>query len=179
MAGDTLTVGESRMLVEEVLTSLGVQRSGAVVETLPGDDNPITIESFRKVMREGLGKVFASVLHLDLRGREILVELSQREEQKASGLSVTQAELERLRQQPEQILLDLGDDMVVEPHRRVLEGLAVLLDRADGPGPNTFDSKSWATLTDGLSTAIGLCLKAQDATVNQARERCKGGESNG
>lgn len=98
MSSDTLTVGQSRRIVQEILSNLGPERLQVIDRDLPGDEEPITIESFRRVMREGLEGLFA-LSAIDNTLREQATETRE--------LSKAQAELERLCQKRGKSLLTL------------------------------------------------------------------------
>lgn len=58
---DTLTVGEGRRIVGELLTGLGIEQPKTIDTEQPGDGDPLTVEAFRKTMRGGLRSMFAAV----------------------------------------------------------------------------------------------------------------------
>ena len=61
MSRDTLTVGEGRRIVGELLTGLGVEQAKTIDTEQPGDGEPLTVQTFRETMRGSLRSVFVAV----------------------------------------------------------------------------------------------------------------------
>lgn len=161
MANDALTVGESRRIVQEILRALGVSKPQGINHPLPDDDNPITIESFRNVMREGLEKIFVA---------------TSQEGPEPEKKSKAQIELERVRQQPEQILLDVVNGVTEVIWQ--LKALAALVGNAEG-----LSCFAKANDPEGLASALHaifeMLLDKQQTILYKAWKKCEGGESNG
>ena len=61
MSRDTLTVGEGRRIVGEILTGLGTEQPKTIDTEQPGDSDPLTIQGFRETMRGGLRSMFEAI----------------------------------------------------------------------------------------------------------------------